>query len=146
MLTEHLVYDIMAKNVSMLANSAFELVISKYKALGRLPFNTLKKLYDSIVLGTISYRAAIWGDKTFSCISAVQDRAARFFMGVGRYIPNAAVMDDIGCESVEIRQCDSVINHSYRLRNMDIMRLNSKFSYGPQGVEPVDSRINAEEC
>ena len=94
----------MAKNVSMSANRALGLVISKYKALGGLPFNTMTKLYDSIVLGTISYGAAIWGARTFSCLSAVQNRAARICMTVCRYTPNAAVMGDIGWESVEIRQ------------------------------------------
>ena len=126
MLTEHLDYDVMAKNVSMSANRALRLVISKYKAFGGLPFGTFTKLYDSIVMGTISYGAAIWGDRTFACISAVQHRAARFFMGVGRYTPNAAVMGDMGWESVEVRQWDSIINHWHRLRSMDTNRLNFK--------------------
>ena len=126
MLTEHLDYNVMAKNVSMSANRALGLVISKYKAFGGLPFGTFTKLYDSIVMGTISYGAAIWGDRTFACISAVQHRAARFFMGVGRYTPNAAVMGDIGWESVEVRQWDSIINHWHRLRSMDTNRLNFK--------------------
>ena len=110
MLTEHLDYNVMAKNVSMSANRALGLVISKYKAFGGLPFGTFTKLYDSIVMGTISYGAAIWGDRTFACISAVQHRAARFFMGVGRYTPNAAVMGDMGWESVEVRQWDIALS------------------------------------
>ena len=84
------------------------------------------KLYDSVVVGTISYGAAIWGDRTFSCISAVQHNAARFFMGVGLYTPNSAVMGDMGWENVEAKQWDSVINHWYRLRSMDPARLNFK--------------------
>ena len=120
MLTEHVDYNIMAKNVSMSANRALDFFTSKYKALGDLPFNTFTKLYESIVLGTVSYGAAIWGHRTFSCISAVQNRAAGCFKGVGRNTPNAALMGDIGWKIVEIRQWDSVINHWYRLRNMDI--------------------------
>ena len=41
------------------------LVISRYKALGGLPYNSFTKLYDSVVYSTISYGAAIWGDKFF---------------------------------------------------------------------------------
>ena len=33
----------------------------------------------------ISYGAAIWGSKSFSCINAVQNRAMIFFLGVGKY-------------------------------------------------------------
>lgn len=126
MLTEHLDYNIMAKNVALSANRALGLVISKYKAFGGLPFNTFTKLYDSIVLGTISYGAAIWGDRSFSCISAVQHRAARFFMGVGKYTPNAAVMGDTGWESIYMRQWDSVVNYWYRVRRMEASRINFK--------------------
>ena len=126
MLTEHLDYDMMAKNVALSANRALGLVISKFKAFGGLPFNAFTKLYDSIVIGTISYGAAIWGDRSFSCISAVQHRAARFFMGVGKYTPNAAVMGDTGWESIYVRQWDSVVNYWYRVRSMGTGRINLK--------------------
>ena len=66
----------------------------------------------SIVLGTISYGAAIWGDRTFSCISAVQNRAARFsWILAGILLMRAAVMGDIGWGNIKMRQWDSVINH-----------------------------------
>ena len=79
-------------------------------------------MYDSVVVEKISYGAAILGDRT--CISAVQNRAARFFMDVGRYTPNSAAIGNMGCENVEVRQWDSVINLWYRLRSMDPARLN----------------------
>ena len=60
MLIEHLDYSVMANNVSMSANRALVLVISKYKAFGGLPFGSFTKLYDSIVMGTINYGAAIY--------------------------------------------------------------------------------------
>ena len=47
-------------------------------------------------------------------------------MGVGRYTPNAGVMGDMGWESVEVRQWDSIINHWHRLRSLDTTRLNFK--------------------
>lgn len=126
LLTEYMDYNIMAKNVSKAASRALGLVISRYKALGGLPFNSFTKLYDSLVYSTISYGAAIWGDRSFSCISAVQNRAARFFMGVGRYTPNTAVMGDIGWTNTESRQWESVIYHWHRLRSMEQSRLNFK--------------------
>ena len=99
-------------------------VISRYKALGGLPYNSVTNLYDSVVYSTISYGATIWGDRSFSCISAVQNRAARFFMGVGRYTLNTAVVGDMGWTNTESRQWECVINQWFRLRSMEVNRLN----------------------
>ena len=59
MLTEHLDYNMMAENIALSANRALGLVISKFRAFGGLPFNTFTKLYDSIVIGTISHGAVM---------------------------------------------------------------------------------------
>ena len=40
------------------------------------------------------YGAPIWGTESFSCIQAVQNRAARYFLNVGKYTPVAAVNGD----------------------------------------------------
>ena len=63
---------------------------------------------------------------SFSCKTAIQNRAARFFMGVRPYTPNVATIGDMGWLSTDVRQWDSVINHWYRLRNMDENRINFK--------------------
>ena len=34
--------------------------------------------------------------KSFSCINAVKKRAMRFFLGIGKYTPTAAVSGDMG--------------------------------------------------
>ena len=102
------------------------LVISRYKALGGLPYNSFTMLYDSIVYSTISYGATIWGDISFSCISAVQRRVARFFMGVGRYTPNTVVMGDIAWKNTESMQWEYVIIHWFRLRLMAENQMNHK--------------------
>ena len=47
--------------------------------------------------------------KEFSCINAVQHRAGRVFMGVGKYTPNAVVNGDLGWEPHVIRQCKAVM-------------------------------------
>ena len=46
LLTEHLDYNMMAKHVSKSASRALELVISKFKAFGGLPFNTFTLLLN----------------------------------------------------------------------------------------------------
>ncbi len=54
------------------------------------------KLYDALVTPIIEYAAAIWSQQELSCISAIQNRASRYFMGVSKYTPNAAVQGDMG--------------------------------------------------
>ena len=41
------------------------------------------RLYDAMVNSMISYGTPVFGTPKYSCISAVQHRACRFFLGVG---------------------------------------------------------------
>ena len=66
LLTEHLDYTAMAKQIANSASHAFGLLVAKFKALGGMSFNPYTKLYYSIVWSTISYGAAVWGDRLFS--------------------------------------------------------------------------------
>ena len=45
--------------------------------------------YNATVQAIIDYSAAIWGTKSISSIKAVQNRVRRYFLGLGRYAPNA---------------------------------------------------------
>ena len=61
----------MAKDVAKSAGRALGIVIAKYKSFGGLPFSSYAKLYESIVWSTISYGAAVWGTRQFSCINTI---------------------------------------------------------------------------
>ena len=74
----------------------------------------------------ISYGASIWGTQEYSCINSVQHRACRFFLGVGKFTPNAAVEGDMGWIPAEVRQWNCVLRLWFRLKTMDINRLNYK--------------------
>ncbi len=52
----------------------------------------------------IEYAAEIWGQQELSCISAIQNRACRYFMGVSKYTPSAVEQGDIGWKKVGHRQ------------------------------------------
>ena len=90
------IIDKYAKVVSQSAGRALGLLIAKYKSLGGMPYDVFTKLYDSLVWPVISYGAAIWGNKSFSCINSIQNRAMRFYLGTGKYTPTAAVGGDMG--------------------------------------------------
>ena len=82
--------------IAQSASRAFGLLIAKAKRLGGLLFQVFTSLYDSVVWPVIAYGAVVWGDRLFSCINAVQNRAMRFFLGTGKYTPTAAVSGDMG--------------------------------------------------
>ena len=126
LLTEHLDYMKMANHVSKAASRALGLVIARNKSFGGLPFGFFQKLFDSMAWSVISYGAAIWRNRQFSCISSVQLRAAKFYMGMGRYTPNSAVHGDTGWKPTLVRQWLSVTSQWLQLKNMDTNRLNRK--------------------
>ena len=69
--------------------------MEKCKTIGGVSYHVFKKLFDSLVSPIIEYGDAIWGYKSYSCINAIQFRACRFFLCVGKYTPNTAVMGDM---------------------------------------------------
>ena len=85
-LTEHLDYITMTKQVAQSASRALGLLIAKDKAFGGMSYDCFSKCYDAIVQATIGYSASVWGTKSFSCINSVQFRACRYFLGVGKYL------------------------------------------------------------
>jgi hypothetical protein len=69
------------------------------------------KLYDFIVWPVIGYGAAIWGVRTYSCINAVQNRAARLYLGVRKCTPDAAVKGDKEWRPLYVRHMKAVSRH-----------------------------------
>ena len=91
LLTKHLDYTAMTKMVAQSASRALGLLISKDKAFGGMPYTCYTKCFDATVQSIIDYSAALWGTKSVTCINAVQNRACRYFLGLGRYAPNVVV-------------------------------------------------------
>ena len=64
-----------------------------------MPFKCYTRCYDALVQATINYGAGIWGGggtMIYSCIEAVQNRALRYFLGLGKYAPYLAINGDMG--------------------------------------------------
>ena len=119
LLTEHLDCTAMSKMVAQSASRALGLIISKDKAFGGMPYTCYTKCYDATVQSIIDYSAALWGTKSVTCINAVQNRACRYFLGLGRYAPNVAVNGDMGWTTPEHRHWLSITRRWCRQINMD---------------------------
>ena len=103
-LTDFFYFDVTAKIVAQSASRALGLLIAKYNTMGGMPCDVFTKLYDSIVWPIISYGAAIWGSKSFSCINAVQNREMRFFLGTGKYTPTASIFEEMAWKPPLVKQ------------------------------------------
>ena len=154
-LTEFLNFTVMAKMVSQAAGRALGLLIAKYKTLGGMPFDVYNKLYDALVWPVIAYGAAVWGDRSYSCIEAIQNRAMRFYLGVGRYTPSAGVAGDMGWTPTLIRQWKSVSNVWSRHSVLPNSRINKRiFMYAYQNGNNrcknwpfrIKTHLNAINC
>lgn len=126
LLDEHLDFDKTAKSVAKSAGRALGLLIAKSKCLGGMPFNVFTKLYNSLVWPVISYGAAVWGTKSHSSINAVQNRAMRFFLDLGKYTPTAALYGELGWQPPYVKQWVAVARQWHRFQKMDRTRLQYK--------------------
>ncbi len=74
----------MAKVVAQAASRALGVLISKYTSHGSLPFAVYSRLCDALVQPILDYGAAVWCTGEFSFINAIQHRACKVFLGVGK--------------------------------------------------------------
>ena len=73
------------------------------------------------------------GNKSFSCINAVHNRAMRFYLGVGKYTPNAAVSGEMGWVPPVVRQWKHIANFWVRLSQTNDTRLNKRIAMWAHG-------------
>ena len=125
-LNEFLNYNITAKSVALSVNRALGLLIVKCKILGGVPHGVFTKLFDSMVSSIVEYGAIICGTRNYSCINAMQNRACRFLLGVGKYTPNNAVSGDMDWKLIFRKQWKAVINLWCRLNNVSSDRVHRK--------------------
>ena len=96
-----------------------------------MPYICFTKCYNATVHATIDYySAAVWGTKSLTCVNAIQNRACRYFLGLGRYAPNAAVYGDMGWPAPEHKQWVCVTKGWCRLAKLDSsLQANKVFLY-----------------
>ena len=84
-----------------------------------MPFQCFHKCYESLIQSVIDYSSAVWGTRSYSWIDAVQNRACRYFLGLGKYAPNQAINDDMGWKQPEHRQWLAVARKFCRMIHID---------------------------
>jgi len=103
-MNEHLNFSKHTKELAKAASRALGSLMSKMVDTGGLTYNVYTKLYSSTVEPILMYGSGIWGIKQFSCITAVQNRACKYFLTVGKHTSNIATRGDMGWTSCFTKQ------------------------------------------
>ena len=93
---EFLNFNVTVKAVALSVHRALGKLILKIKINGGVPYECFVKLYNCLVWSVVNYRASVWGNRSYPAIKAVQNRACRFYLGLGQHAPTAAARGDMG--------------------------------------------------
>ena len=108
------------------ANQALGLIIAKSKAIGGFPFAVFSKLYDVSVISIFSYIAHLWAFTSSPLAVKVQNNALRFFFGLGKAAPTAALLGDSGWPPIQLQLQFVLLKYWYKVSSMDNERLPKK--------------------
>ncbi len=74
----------------------------------------------------IDYVAAVWGVNEYSHIKTIKHRAGRYFLGLGQYAPNNAVVGEMGWNPPSECLWRCVFRQWRRLSIMSELKLNAR--------------------
>ena len=111
----------MEKSITEITKSesrALGAIYMKYQSAGGMTYTVYKKLIDSVVEPVLFYCAGIWGNRKFSKVESIINKACRYFLGVSKNAPNVSSKGDMGWVSAEVKQKLETVHLWCRLRNM----------------------------
>ena len=89
-------------------------------------YRTYTQLYNSMVVAISDYFAGIWGIRKFEQSDKLQNRAIRFFLGLGPKTPICAMQGDMGWTSPSCRHIIKIVKLWNRIIKMEQSRLPFK--------------------
>lgn len=108
------------------ASRSLGMLISRYKILKHMLYNTYHTLYRSSVIPIMDYASEIWGMQKFDKGENVQNRAARAFLGVHKFAPVPGMQGDLGWISSNARRKCNIVRYWNRLVSMNDARLTKQ--------------------
>lgn len=123
---EHLDHGYSVDQLAKSASRALGALVTKYHQTGGMDFAVFTKLYQSLVLPVLLYGSGVWGHNKYKCVNAVQLRASKIFLGLGKRAPNCSAVGDIGWSSCYSRQLGEVYRMMLRFTDMNNTRLNKR--------------------
>ena len=125
-LQDNLDFNVTATILANSGSRALGGIISKFKKLKGLGFNTFSSLFTSGVVPILDYCSSVWGFQSYNQIDSVQNRAIRFYLGTHRFSPNLAINGDVGWIYSQVRRKINMLRYWNRLIKFDNSRLTKK--------------------
>ena len=122
-LDQFLNYKVTAEILADAGGRALGAVLTKYRKLNGMGFNSFQKLFHSCVCPILDYASGVWGFKSYDKIDHIQNRAIRIFLGVHNFAPNLAIQGDMGWTHSSVRRKINMIRLWNSLIKMDGNRL-----------------------
>ena len=91
-----------------------------------MDYGVFSKLYESLVEPVLFYGAGIWGLCEQKKINTVQNKACRYFLGLGKNAANIASQGDMGWTSCNMKQKIESCRLYFKIQCTDDNRLVKK--------------------
>ena len=134
-LNEFLDYGVTVRHLSTSANRALGALHTKVKLIGGMAYDIYSKLYNSLVTPVLNYGSALWGTANYRCANTIQNRACRFFLGVGSHTSTNAIRAEMGWSPQLHKQYIEVLRLYCRLRSLEPGRLARDVHISGLGVK-----------
>ena len=95
-LDEHLDFNDCTRTLADAAGRALGSVISKFKLLCKVGYQSFPKLFRSGVQPILEYSSGVWGFHRATDVDKIQNRAIRYFLGLHKFAPNIALNSEMG--------------------------------------------------
>ena len=123
LINEHLNYNSNADLLSKAAGRALGSVISKFKYMKDMGFQTYSTLFETCINPILNYGSEIWGVNDYQCCDRIETRALKFYLGLHRYASNVAVIGECGWINTKYHRWLNICRFWNRLVTTDKSRL-----------------------
>ena len=124
--SKHLDMKFATNKLAKSASRALSALYTKFLNVGGMDYNVFCKLYESLVEPVLFYGAGLWGLSENKKINTVQNKACRYFLGLGKNASNIASQGDMGWSSCVIKQKIEACRLYFKLENVTDQRLLKK--------------------
>lgn len=123
---KHLDMKFAVNELAKSASRALAALYTKFLYVGGMDYDVFCKLYESLVEPVLLYGAGLWGLREHKKLNTVQNKACRYFLGLGKNAANIASRGDMGWSSCSVKQKIEACRLYFKLERTSENRLVKK--------------------
>ena len=127
---EHWDMKLAVNELTKSASRALSALYAKFLTVGGMDYDVFCKLYEFLVEPVLLYSACLWGLSEQKKVNTVQNKACRYFLGLGKYASNLASQGDMGWSSCAHKQEIEACRLYFKIQRTPEHRLVNKILSG----------------